>query len=106
MSKRARRSLSGEQKLSILREHLVEGKAVSEVCERHEIQPSLFYYWQRQLFDNGALAFGPTSRAASNRERQQVERIERLEAKLARKDTVIAELSEDLVQLKKELGEL
>ena len=105
MSKRARRSLSGEQKLAILREHLVEGKAVSEVCERHEIQPSLFYYWQRQLFENGALAFGSVSRAALSRERQQVERIERLEAKLARKDTVIAELSEDLVQLKKELGE-
>lgn len=105
MSKRARRSLSGEQKLAILREHLVEGKAVSEVCEQHEVQPSLFYYWQRQLFENGASAFGPSARATSNRERQQAERIERLEAKLARKDTVIAELSEDLVQLKKELGE-
>ena len=34
MSKRARRSLSREQKLAILREHLVDGKAVSEVCER------------------------------------------------------------------------
>ena len=43
MSKRARRSLSGEQKLAILGEHLVDGKAVSEVCERHEVQPSLFY---------------------------------------------------------------
>jgi transposase-like protein len=106
MSKRARRSLSGGQKLAILREHLVDGKAVSEVCERHEVQPSLFYYWQRQLFENGASAFGPAARAASNRERQQAERIERLEAKLARKDTVIAELSEDLVELKKELGEL
>lgn len=105
MSKRARRSLSGEQKLSILREHLVEGKAVSEVCERHEVQPSLFYYWQRQLFENGAAVFGSSARKTSSREREQAERIARLEARLARKDTVIAELSEDLVQLKKELGE-
>jgi uncharacterized coiled-coil protein SlyX len=32
-------------------------------------------------------------------------RIEALEAKLARKDTVIAEISEEYVTLKKELGE-
>jgi hypothetical protein len=34
MSKKGRRSYSVEEKVSVLREHLVEGKAVSEVCER------------------------------------------------------------------------
>ncbi len=106
MSKKPRRSLKPEEKLAILREHLVEGKAVSEVCERHDLPPSLCYYGQRQLFDNGALAFSATARGGSARERQQAERIERLEAKLAKKDTVIAELSEDLVQIRKDLGEL
>jgi transposase len=106
MSKKTRRSLSGSEKVSILREHLVEGKAVSSVCEAHGVQPSLFYYWQRQLFEHGGAVFGGASKVSAQRERQQAERIERLEAKLARKDHVIAELSEDLVQLKKDLGEL
>jgi len=106
MSKKVRRSLSGTEKLSILREHLVEGKPVSSVCEVHGVQPSLFYYWQRQLFENGATVFGGVSKVVATRERQQAETIERLEAKLARKDHVIAELSEDLVHLKKDLGEL
>ena len=75
------------------------------VCELHGMQASLFYYWQRQLFENGASAFAPSSRAASARDQRQAARIERLEAKLVRKDAVIAEISEDLVQLKKELGE-
>jgi transposase-like protein len=37
MSKRARRSYSVEEKVGVLREHRVEGKAVSEVCERHGV---------------------------------------------------------------------
>ena len=106
MAKRSRHHHRPDEKLAILREHLVDRKPVPEVCERHGIQPSLFYYWQRQLFENGAAAFAPTSRVASSRDQQQAERIERLEAKLARKDAVIAEISEDLVQLKKSLGSL
>ena len=40
-----------------------------------------------------------------SREHELAARVEHLEAKIARKDTVIAEISEDLVNLKKELGE-
>ncbi|MBM4270399.1 MAG: transposase, partial [Deltaproteobacteria bacterium] len=49
MAKRSRRHHRPEEKLAILKEHLVDHKPVSEVCERHGLQPSLFYYWQRQL---------------------------------------------------------
>lgn len=106
MSKKSRRSYSVEEKVSVLREHLLEGKAVSEVCERHGVSPSLFYYWQRQLFDNAAAALGSTARGSGSREQAQAARLEQLEAKLVRKDSVIASLSESLVQAKKDLGEL
>ena len=104
MSKEQRRHLSPEQKLAILREHLVERKPVSDICEQHGIAPSLFYYWQKQLFENGTAAFAQPGRTSS-REQQLAARVEQFEAKIARKDSVIAEISEDLVQLKKELGE-
>jgi transposase len=61
MSKEQRRHHPAEQKLAILREHLVERKPVSEIREQHTIAPSLFYYWQKQLFENGAAAFSPPS---------------------------------------------
>jgi transposase-like protein len=32
--------------------HLVDKKPVSDVCDKHGIQPSLFYSWTRQLCDN------------------------------------------------------
>ena len=35
-----RRFFSPEQKVAILREHLVEGRAVSDLCEKHRIHPN------------------------------------------------------------------
>lgn len=103
-SKEKRRHHSPEQKLAILREHLLDRKPVSDVCERHQIAPSVFYEWQRKLFENGASAFTSVGKVSS-REHELATRVEHLEAKIARKDTVIAEISEDLVLLKKEAGE-
>jgi len=104
MSKEKRRHHTPEQKLAVLREHLLERKPISEVCEGHGIAPSVFYEWQRKLFENGAAAFMSASKVTS-REHELTARVEQLEAKIARKDTVIAEISEDLVLLKKEVGE-
>jgi transposase-like protein len=100
---RERRQYTAEQKLAILREHLIEKKALSAVCDKHEIQPSLFYYWQKQLFEGGAAAF---ERDTSEQQRKLERQVETLETKLARKDAVIAEVTEEMVKLKKELGEL
>jgi len=45
----SRRRYTPEQKAALLREHLVDNKPVSEVCTAAEIQPSVFYKWERDL---------------------------------------------------------
>ena len=103
--KRRRRRFSAEEKASILRRHLSEKISVAALCEEYQLQPSVFYQWQRQLLDHAAQALEP--RGGSNRREVQLEaKIEALEAKLRRKDSVIAEISEEFVKTKKELGEL
>jgi transposase len=57
MSRRKRRHFSPEDKIKILRLHLLEGHPISELCEEHGIHPTLFYQWQKPLFENGASAF-------------------------------------------------
>jgi len=57
-SRNPRRTFSSEQKAAILRRHLVDKVPVSNLCDEYQIQPSLFYGWQRQLMDNLALAVG------------------------------------------------
>lgn len=52
--KNGRRKFSGDEKMVILRRHLVEKRPVSDVCDQAGINPTLFYRWQKELFENGA----------------------------------------------------
>jgi transposase-like protein len=104
MSQPERRHFSGEEKVKILRMHLLENRAVSELCEQHKINPSLFYQWQRTFFENGARAFeGPGNARSETKWEKQVEA---LESRLQRKHEVLSELMEEHIRLKKDLGEL
>lgn len=103
MSEKPRKHYSPQEKVAILREHLVEGKAVSEVCERHGLQPTVLYGWQKQLFENGVAAF---ERRNKRCEEAKDRAIAALQEKLAKKNEVIAELMEENVRSKKALGEL
>ena len=95
---RGRRHFSPQDKVKILRENLVDHKPISE------IQPSLFYSWQKTFFENGAAAFEGTTTKAGRVSAEQ-KKIEKLEAKLQRKDEVMAELLTEHILLKKEIGE-
>jgi transposase-like protein len=100
-----RRRFTAQQKVAVLKEHLVEKVPVSEVCDKHGLNPTAFYRWQKEFFENGAAAFEGRAPKADGRARQLQERVEKLSAKLARKDEVIAEVMEEAMRLKKSLGE-
>lgn len=101
--KKQRKHYTAEEKVSILRRHLLEGVAVSSLCDELGLQPTVFYRWQKEFFENGAAAFQSNGRSHHPAEQ---ERIEFLEKKIQRKDEVLAELMAEHIALKKELGEL
>ena len=101
-----RRHLTPEQKVAIVREHLLDDVPVSDLCDKHKIHPTQYYTWQKQFFENGALCFRRKANTA-NAKRQtdaHAKRIEQLEAKIQAKNEVVAELLEEHVQLKKANG--
>ena len=101
--RRQRKNYTPEEKVAILKRHLVEKVPVSDLCDELGLNPTVFYGWQKQFFENGTAAFQKTrGRQVDRRD----EKIERLEAKLTQKNEVLAELMQEHVQLKKELGEL
>jgi transposase-like protein len=53
---RQRRHFTGQEKVGILRRHLVEKVPVSDLCEEHGIHPTLFHRWQKDWFDRVRLA--------------------------------------------------
>lgn len=96
------RKFTTEQKVAILRRHLVDKVAVSVICEEYKLQPSVFYLWQKQAFDNLGNVFVPV---AGERMADKDRKIADLEAKLTKKDGVIAWVAEQHAALKKSLGE-
>jgi len=100
---RKQKNRTPEEKVAILRRHLVEKVPVSDLCDELDLNPTVFYSWQKQFFENGGAAFQKTRGRQPDRRDQQ---IEKLEAKLTQKNEVLAELMQEHVQLKKELGEL
>jgi len=102
--KRERRHFTGPQKTAIVKAHLVDGVAVSNLCDQHQIQPTQFYQWQKQLFENGGTAFERQGKKGAKSPEQR--QIEKLEAKLVTKNEVIAELMEENVKAKKANGGL
>ena len=50
-----RTNFSGAEKIAILRKHLLPKVPITEVCEQHGLQPTIFYDWHKKLFKNGAI---------------------------------------------------
>jgi transposase len=100
-----RKHYSGPEKVAILRLHLLEKKPVSDLCDQYDIHPTLFYRWQKEFFENGAAAFEQTGKRRKADEAVKDRKIAALEGKLQQKNEVLAELMQEYVHLKKELGE-
>src|SRR6478752_5823794 len=101
--KKSRKHYSPAEKVAVLRRHLLEKEPISKLCDELGLQPTVFYRWQKEFFENGAAAFQAKGRSDHQAEQ---ERIEFLEKKIQRKDEVLAELMGEYIALKKELGEL
>ena len=93
--KKTRKHYTAEEKVAILRRHLL--------CAESGLQPTVFYRWQKEFFENGAAAFQPKGRPSPQ---PQQERIEYLEKKIRTKDEVLAELMAEHIALKESLEEI
>ncbi len=101
--RKPRKNYTPVEKVAILRRHLIDQVPISDLCDEYQLSPTVFYTWQKLFFENGAAAFERRNGAA---EQSHLRIIAALREKLQRKNEVVAELMEEHIQLKKELGEL
>ena len=52
--KKQRKQYAPEEKVAILRRHLLEKEPISKLCDEVGLQPTVFYGWQKEFFANGA----------------------------------------------------
>lgn len=96
-----RKRYTAEEKVIILKSNLVDNVSVSDLCDRYSIHPTLFYRWQKLMFENMSVAL-------ESKRDGQVNQLQKengmLKEKLSQKDAVIAEIMEDYIRVKKSLG--
>ena len=102
MTKKQRKNFTAAEKAEAVRRHLVGKEAVSQICEELGIQPSAFYNWQQLLFARAESLFD--SKPGRKKIDNSAAQVSELEARLSQKDSVIAELLQEHVDLKKSLG--
>ena len=100
-----RRHFADQEKVAILKRHLIDKVAVSDLCDELHIYPNQFYDWLKKFFEHGHLAFANGRKSKPSEDAQQA-KVQKLEAKLQKKNEVMAELMEALTEEKKRNGEL
>src|ERR1700745_457384 len=65
--RKERKHYTAEEKVATLRRHLLDKVPVCDLCEEYGLQPTVFYRWQREFFENGAAAFQGKSRPDHNK---------------------------------------
>jgi transposase-like protein len=99
------KQLSAEQRAQIVRRHLADKVPVSDLADEFGVQPSRIHQWVKQVLDQAENAFKRVGRPFKG-EMTKSRQVQRLEAKLAQKNEVIAELMEENLRAKKTNGEL
>jgi len=99
--RRQRKAYTPEEKVGIIRKHLLDGMAMSDLCDEHGLHPTVYYRWQKEFFEGGAAAFAKESSRQIGHLKQ---RLAEAEERLGRKNEVLAEVMEEYVRCKKNGG--
>jgi transposase-like protein len=86
---------SSEFKYKLVKEVLMTEKTVTQACKEHSINPSMYYKWQEQFLSSAKKGFEQKS------ELHQQKLEDRKEQEIVKLKNVIADLTSDLIELKK-----
>jgi transposase-like protein len=97
-----RRQFTPDQKFKIIKEQMTTKTSVTEICKKYDISAGNFYKWQEKFLKGALENFkksddGPT--------KSELRKIEELEKKNTRMQSVITEIVQENIELKKSLGD-
>ena len=98
-----RRHFTAQEKVVILKRHLVEKASVADLCDEFQLNPNVFYRWLKLFFERASLVFEANGKPTRN---AQENTLRALEAKLVQRNEVVAEIMHEYLQLQKQLGEV
>lgn len=99
----SRKKYSAEQKVRIVREHLVNRVPVSELAARYGINPNLIHKWQKQLFEGAVDTFETKRGPQPGPTAVQQAKAQKLASRLQERESLISDLLLDNLRLKKSI---
>ena len=99
---RKRRKINSSKKMLIIRELLENQVSISDLAEKHSVTIQDIYRWKKQLFESTEIFDRKTRSKESPLEKKSKE----LKDKIQQKDSVISELVEENIELKKKYNGL
>ena len=97
-----RRKISSSKKMLIIRELLENQVSISELAEKHSVTIQDIYRWKKQLFESTEIF----DRKTRSKELPLEKKSKELNEKLRQKDSVISELVEENIELRKKYNGL
>ncbi len=95
------------EKTMILREYLENHVPISELAETYNIHVNAIYKWKKQLFESAPSSLSKLKKSSNKSDLSSKKRIKELETLLSGRESLIAELVEDNISLKKKnLGKI
>ena len=94
--------LRAEKKVMILREHLDNQVPISELSAKYGVHPNAIYKWKKTMFESAVDVLSgkhKSPKAASSKDKK---RIDELETALRKRESLITEIVEDNMKLRKE----
>jgi transposase-like protein len=101
--KRQYRKFKADQKFKIVKEALTTDTKISELCNKYDVKSSHFYTWQELFYRGAREAFERGNEGAPTKAEQR--RIAELERENLRMKNVIAEVTAENIDLKKNNGD-
>jgi len=99
---RKKRKISSSKKMLIIRELLENQVSISELAEKHSVTIQDIYRWKKQLFESTEIY----NRKTRSKESPLEKKSKVLEKKIKQKDSVISELVEENIELRKKYNGL
>lgn len=90
---------TAEEKARMVLEIVQDGKKISEVAEENKVHPNQLISWKKQFLESAVSAFKIERKDISEKADQR--EIASLKEEIERKDSVIAEIASENMELKK-----
>jgi transposase-like protein len=95
------RAFTTEQKVQILRRHLLDRVPAKELCDEYEVPPTEFARWKQQFFENAEATFEQSQEREPNATER---RAQAMDQKIQVIEKMLSDLRDHLTLLKKESG--